>query len=67
MVILCAKLAKDGAPGKAKIDLDRLQLAADRYQLTLRAKAISRLRPVYSHDPDAYLRGIKAAWTSARR
>lgn len=67
VVILCAELAKEVAPGNAKIDLDRLQLAADRYQLALRAKAIASLRSVYLHDPGAYLRGIKAAWTSARR
>jgi hypothetical protein len=66
MVVLCGELSKDVSPGNALIDIDRLRLAGDRDPVT-RAKAIASLRSVYLHDPGAYLRGIKAAWTSARR
>lgn len=60
VVVLCAELSKDPSPCTA-IELDRLRLAADRYQCDLRNKAVSAARGIFDRSSDAYWRGIKRA------
>jgi CHAD domain-containing protein len=67
VVVLCAELSKDASVCPGPIDVDRLALAADRYQCELRQKALASARPVYRRKSRDYVRAIERAWKTARR
>lgn len=67
IVVLCAELAKDASICGGMVDLDRLRVAADRYQCRMRTQAINAAAGIYGRKPKQYVRALKRAWKSARR
>jgi CHAD domain-containing protein len=68
VVVLCADISKDTSICRAgTVDVERVRLAANRFQCQLRDRAIAKTRRIYSRKPGEYLRGIKRAWKSARQ
>ena len=62
LVVLCAELSQDASVCGGPSDLDRLRLAIDRYQKSLRAQAIAATRRIYALKSGAFLRSVKRAW-----
>ena len=62
IVVLCEELSQDASICGGAADLDRIRLAADRYQCGLRQKAIDETKQLYARKPGAYVRGIQGAW-----
>jgi len=66
VVVLCAELSKDPSVCPKPLDVDRLRLAADRYQCELRQKALASARPIYRRRSREYVRAIERAWETVR-
>jgi CHAD domain-containing protein len=65
MVVLCEELSKDGSICDGRVDLDRMRLAADRYQCELREKALARAKRIYARGSREYAEIIGRAWKTA--
>jgi CHAD domain-containing protein len=62
MVVLCDELSKDATICDGRADLDRIRLAADRFQCELREKALARAKRIYARRPGEYADAIRRAW-----
>jgi len=67
IVVLCAELSKDAAICGGPVQLDRLRLAANRYQGAVRKKAVTLVNRIYAQGSRKYVRGIERAWTRWRQ
>ena len=67
MVVLCDELSKDATICDGRADLDRIRLAADRYQCELREKALARAKRIYARRPREYATVIERAWKIAQQ
>jgi CHAD domain-containing protein len=67
IVVLCAELSKDPSVCGGMADLDRLRVAADRYQCELRRKATATAAGIYRRQSTKYVRALSRAWKAARR
>jgi CHAD domain-containing protein len=63
-VVLCEELGRDTSICESVVDLDRIRLAADQYQCSLREKTMRRARAIYGRKSSDYVRGIRRAWES---
>jgi CHAD domain-containing protein len=66
LAVLCDELSKDASVCDGRVDLDRVQLAADRYQCELRKKALARARRIYARTPRDYAESVTRAWKKAQ-
>lgn len=66
VVILCADLSRDASVCRGPLDLDRMRLAANRYQCALRTQAIRAARRIYQRTPKGYGRTLRRAWKAWR-
>jgi CHAD domain-containing protein len=66
VVVLCAELSKDASVCAGPLDVDRLRLAADRYQCELRGKALTSARPIYARKSRDYVRSVEQTWKTGR-
>ena len=62
VVVLCDELSKDGPQADARIDLDRIRLAGDRYQCELRTKALAGTARIYARAPGEYATSVRREW-----
>ncbi len=67
LVVLCAELATDSSICRDPVDVDRLRLAADRFQRDLRKRAIGRMRRLYARSAADYVRRVRRGWRAWRR
>jgi hypothetical protein len=67
LVVLCEELSKDPSVCGGAADLQRVRLAAMRYQCGLRKKALEGTRRIFSRKPGAFVKEVKAAWRARRR
>jgi len=67
LVVLCAELSNDASVCGGPADLERVRLAIDRYQNSLRGQAIAATRRIYGLKSGAYLRRVKRAWKARRK
>lgn len=63
-VVLCEELGRDTSICESVVDLDRIRLAADQYQCSLRDKTMRRARRIYGRKSRNYVQGIRRAWSA---
>jgi CHAD domain-containing protein len=66
LVVLCEELSKHALSCDSTMDVDRVRLAADRYQCVLRNKATAAVRAIFERKSGGYVRGIKRTWQARR-
>lgn len=67
VVVLCAELSKDASVCGGALQLDRVRLAGDRYQCSVRKRALKITKRIYAQASRKYMRGIKRAWKTWRQ
>jgi CHAD domain-containing protein len=66
-VVLCAELSKDPSVCGTAADVDRLRLAADRFQCKARTRALKAARRIYARPSRDYLRSVRRGWQGKAR
>ena len=62
LVVLCEELSKNASLCPDRILLDRVRLAADRFQCELRTRAVEAAQRIYRRTPRGYVRRVAQAW-----
>ncbi|HUK33653.1 MAG TPA: CHAD domain-containing protein [Vicinamibacterales bacterium] len=65
IVVLCNQLTRDVSERRA-FDVDRLRLAADRYQAILEKQTLAAMRRFYGRDEDRYVDNLRRDWKRRR-
>jgi CHAD domain-containing protein len=66
VVVLCDALSH-GARAEHRFDLERVRVAAARYQRQLRARTFASIRRVYSRSPRGYVNAVGGDWKKCHR
>ncbi len=67
LVVLCAELSKNASVCGGAVEIDRLRLAADRWQCAWRKRAGASAQRIYRRRSRQYVRALARAWTIHRQ